>query len=122
MVASQVFLKSRSAVREVGKVFGLSNEEIKTITKRIRWYNSIKDLQYQVEEDPRFSNIDLNETMMQVLKDSKKIIGVLHHISVHPGGVIIVPDEIRKYVPVLMAPKGVQVVEWEKIKSKIRVY
>ena len=54
MVASQVFLKSRSAVREVGKVFGLSNEEIKTITKRIRWYNSIKDLQYQVEEDPSF--------------------------------------------------------------------
>ena len=52
--------------------------------------------------------------MMQVLKDSKKIIGVLHHISVHPGGVIIVPDEIRKYVPVLMAPKGVQIVEWEK--------
>ena len=48
-----------------------------------------------------FSNIDLNETMMQVLKDSKKIVGVLHHISVHPGGVIIVPDEIRKYVPVL---------------------
>ena len=114
MVASQVFLKSRSAVREVGKVFGLSNEEIKTITKRIRWYNSIKDLQFQVEEDSRFSNIDLNETMMQVLKDSKKIIGVLHHISVHPGGVIIVPDEIRKYVPVLMAPKGVQIVEWEK--------
>ena len=32
----------------------------------------------------------------------------------HPGGVIIVPDEIQKYVPVLMAPKGVQIVEWEK--------
>ena len=24
------------------------------------------------------------------------------------------PDEIRKHVPVLMAPKGVQIVEWEK--------
>jgi len=28
--------------------------------------------------------------------------------------VIIVPDEIRKHAPVLMAPKGVQIVEWEK--------
>ena len=27
---------------------------------------------------------------------------------------IIVPDEIRKYVPVMRAPKGVQIVEWEK--------
>ncbi|GIS72519.1 MAG: hypothetical protein CM1200mP10_20960 [Candidatus Neomarinimicrobiota bacterium] len=32
----------------------------------------------------------------------------------HPGGVIIVPDEIQKYVPALTAPKGVQIVEWEK--------
>ena len=27
---------------------------------------------------------------------------------------MIVPDEIYKYVPVLKAPKGVQIVEWEK--------
>ena len=27
---------------------------------------------------------------------------------------MIVPDEICKYVPVLKAPKGVQIVEWEK--------
>ena len=40
--------------------------------------------------------------------------GAFRLSSVHPGGVIIVPDEIRKYVPVLTAPKGVQIVEWEK--------
>jgi len=114
MVASQVFLKSRSAIREVGKVFGLSNEEIKTITKRIGWYNSNQDLESQVQTDPRFSNIGLDETLIEVLRESKKIIGVLRHVSVHPGGIVIVPDEIRKYVPVLMAPKGVQIVEWEK--------
>ena len=114
MVASQVFLQSRSAIREVGKVFGLSNEEIKTITKRIGWYHPSKDFESQVQTDPRFTDVDLNETWIEVLRESKKIIGVLHHISVHPGGIIIVPDEIRKYVPVLMAPKGVQIVEWEK--------
>ena len=115
MVANQVFLQSRSAIREVGKVFGLSNEEIKTITKRIGWYHyPSKDFEFQVQTDPRFTDVDLNETWIEVLRESKKIIGVLHHISVHPGGIIIVPDEIRKYVPVLMAPKGVQIVEWEK--------
>ena len=114
MVASQVFLKPRSAIREVGKVYGLSNEEIKSITKRIGWYASRRALEHWVRTDPRFANVDLDDTLIRGLKESEKIVGVFRHPSVHPGGMVIVPDEIRKYVPVLTAPKGVQIVEWEK--------
>ena len=114
MVSSQVFLKPRSAIREVGKVHGLSNEEIKSITKRIGWYTSRRDLEHWVRTDPRFANVDLDDTLIRVLRESEKIVGTFRHPSVHPGGVVIVPDEIRKYVPVLIAPKGVQIVEWEK--------
>ena len=114
MVSSQVFLRPRSAIREVGKVHGLSNEEINSITKRIGWYASHRDLEHWVRTDPRFSNVDLDDTLIRVLRESEKIVGVFRHPSVHPGGVVIVPDEIRKYVPVLVAPKGVQIVEWEK--------
>ena len=114
MVASQVFLKPRSAIREVGKVHGLSNEEIKTITKRIAWHASNSDLEHWIKDDPRFANLNLDDTISDVLQESEKLIGVFRHVSVHPGGVVIVPDEIRRYVPVLMAPKGVQIVEWEK--------
>ena len=114
MVSSQVFLKPRSAIREVGKVHGLSNEEIKSIIKRIGWYTSRRDLEHWVRTDPRFANVDLDDTLIRVLRESEKIVGTFRHPSVHPGGVVIVPDEIRKYVPVLIAPKGVQIVEWEK--------
>lgn len=114
MVASQVFLRPRSAVREVAKVYGLSNEEIKSITKRIGYHRSRTDLARWVSTDPRFVNTHIDDTIIDVLKQSEKIIGAFRYLSVHPGGVIIVPDEIRKYVPVLMAPKGVQIVEWEK--------
>ena len=114
MVSSQVFLKPRSAIREVGKVHGLSNEEIKSIPKRIGWYTSRRDLEHWVRTDPRFANVDLDDTLIRVLRESEKIVGTFRHPSVHPGGVVIVPDEIRKYVPVLIAPKGVQIVEWEK--------
>ena len=58
--------------------------------------------------------MDLDDTLIRVLQESEKIVGVFRHPSVHPGGMVIVPDEIRKYVPVLTAPKGVQIVEWEK--------
>ena len=114
MVSSQVFLKPRSAIREVGKVYGLSNEDIKSITKRIGWYASRKDLENWISNDPRFDNVNLDDTILKVLKESEKIVGVFRHPSVHPGGVVIVPDEIRRYIPVLQAPKGVQIVEWEK--------
>ncbi|NHZ87397.1 MAG: DNA polymerase III subunit alpha, partial [Planctomycetia bacterium] len=112
MVASQVFMRPRSAVREVAKVYGLSNEEIKSITKRIGYHRSRTDLARWVSTDPRFSNAHLDDTIMDILNQSEKIIGAFRYPSVHPGGVIIV--EIRKYVPVLTAPKGVQIVEWEK--------
>jgi len=114
MVCSQVFMKPRSAIREVAKVYGLSNEEIKTITKRIGWYASRSDLLNWVKTDPRFENIELDDTLEEILRESEKVVGAFRHPSVHPGGVVIVPDEIRKYVPVLTAPKGVQIVEWEK--------
>ena len=67
-----------------------------------------------MKTDPRFSNVEIDDDLSNILEDSGKIIGAFRHASVHPGGVVIVPDEIRKHVPVLMAPKGVQIVEWEK--------
>ncbi|MFL3013968.1 MAG: PHP domain-containing protein [Candidatus Neomarinimicrobiota bacterium] len=114
MVSNQVFLKPRSTVREVGKVYGLSNEQINSVTKRIRSFSIGKSLKKQIEEEDRFSSVDVDKKLKEILKNSEDLLGVFRHSSVHPGGVVIVPDEIYKYVPVLKAPKGVQIVEWEK--------
>ena len=114
MVSSQVFMQPRSSIREVSKVYGLAEEEIKAITKRIGYYSRRSELVKWVQNDRRFKNLNLDDTLMEILKHSEKVMGVFRLSSVHPGGVIIVPDEIRKYVPVLTAPKGVQIVEWEK--------
>ncbi len=115
MVSNQVFLRPRSAIREVGKVYGLSSEEIEVITKRIGYqWRTRSDLVNWVKTDPRFANAHLDDTLLEVVAHSQRIAGAFRNSSVHPGGVVIVPDEIRKYVPVLMAPKGVQITEWEK--------
>ena len=115
MVSNQVMLQPRSAVREVGKVYGLSNEEIKAVTKRLGYSSGRKgSLLEVVKTDPRFRNLNLDETLEAIIEQGERIVGVFRHSSVHPGGVVVVPDEIRKYVPVLRATKGVQIVEWEK--------
>lgn len=114
MVSNQVFLRPRSAVREVAKVFGFSEDEIKHITKRMGYYASRRDLETWIRTDSRFAAAKLDDALWDVIRESEKIIGVFRNSSVHPGGVVIVPDEIRKYVPVLKAPKGVFITEWEK--------
>ena len=114
MVANQVFLRPRSAVREVAKVYGFSEDEINHITKRMGYYVSRTDLETWIRTDSRFAVAKLDDALWKVIRESEKIVGVFRNPSVHPGGVVIVPDEIRKYVPVLRAPKGVQITEWEK--------
>ena len=111
MVSNQVFLKPRSTIREVGKVHGLSNEQIKSVTKRIKSFSYNKKIIKKVKNNPV---LDIDDNMKNVLRISERLLGVFRHSSVHPGGVVIVPDEICKYVPVLKAPKGIQIVEWEK--------
>ncbi|MCF7804495.1 MAG: DNA polymerase III subunit alpha [Candidatus Marinimicrobia bacterium] len=115
MVSNQVRLQPRSAVREAAKVYGLSNEEINAITKRLGYRSVIGDnLLDTVRNDNHFRNLHLSETLEKVLAQSERILGVFRHSSVHSGGVVIVPEDIRRYVPVLRATKGVQIVEWEK--------
>ena len=114
MVSSQVFMQPRSSIREVSKVFGLSNEEIKAVTKRIGYHRHHKQMLDWIKTDNRFKNLNIDETLENIIVQSQKILGAFQFPSVHPGGVIIVPDDMRKYVPVLTAPKGVQIVEWEK--------
>ena len=118
MVASQVFLQPRSAIRETSKVYGLSNEEIKAVTKRIGYMSRPEKLLKWIKTDNRFKNLNMDENLMEILRQSDKIQGTFRYPSVHPGGVIIVPDDIKNYVPVEKAPKGVFIVEWEKNQTE----
>jgi error-prone DNA polymerase len=66
-----------------------------------------------ISTDPA-SAISTSTTLCATLSCKAKKSSVFSRFLGASRGVIIVPDEIRKYVPVLMATKGVQIVEWEK--------
>jgi len=44
--------------------------------------------------------------------------GCVRTLGLHCGGVVIVPDEIRRYVPVQIAAKGIPVIQWEKDQAE----
>lgn len=100
MVANHNFLRDRSAIREVAKVYGIKEDEISYITNRL----------------PR---VEVDQTWREILFYSMKIEGCLRHLSVHCGGVVVTPGPIEDYAPVEWATKGVPVIQWEKDQTEL---
>ena len=54
----------------------------------------------------------------EILVWSVKLQGHFRNLGMHPGGVVLVPDEIRRYVPVEISASGLPVIQWEKDQTE----
>ena len=106
LVATVSTLRPKSAVRETAKAYGLAEAEISHLVKQLPrgWH-----------PDPRRRSkgdmADLLEKLtdarqVEVISAARGIVGQPHHLSIHPGGVIITPGPLTDYLPVQWAPKG----------------
>jgi DNA-directed DNA polymerase III PolC len=118
MVANQIGFRGRSSIREVAKVFGFTDSEIKMITSRISSYWKADQTTKAVNGHPLFKGEELSDDWQQVLRLAGRLNGQLRHLSLHCGGIVIVPDEIRRYVPVEISAKGLPLIQWEKDQTE----
>ncbi len=118
MIANHVGFRARAAVREVAKVYGLPEAEIKAVTERMGYYWSIRHLPEFVAHDPVYKDMDLKEPWPEIVRLAVKLDGYPRNMSVHCGGVVIVPDQVDCHVPVEPAPKGVRIIQWEKDQAE----
>jgi error-prone DNA polymerase len=118
MVCNHVTFKPRMAIREVARVFGLTDAEIGRVSKRLPWFwpgsDSEEELFDRLKKLPRLKHLDFLEPWPEIIHIAQQIIGVPRYLSVHPGGVIITPRPVHEYVPVEKAAKGVPIIQWEK--------
>ncbi|MBA4368478.1 MAG: DNA polymerase III subunit alpha, partial [Desulfobacterium sp.] len=118
MVSNHVVFQPRMAIREVAKVFGLTDREIGRVSTRLPWFFQIRDLPYdllsQLRQLPELDRFDFPEPWPEIICLAHQIIGIPRYLSVHPGGVVITPEPIDTYVPIEKAPKGVPIIQWEK--------
>jgi error-prone DNA polymerase len=118
MVANHNRLGMPGAIREVAKVYGIPTTEITRIAARIIKQEEI----FRISENPSCQiwaeslcrNMQLGAPWPEILNLAWKVEGHFRNLSVHCGGLVIVPDEIRKYVPVETAAGGVPVLQWDK--------
>ncbi|UVT21825.1 MAG: DNA polymerase III subunit alpha [Nitrospira sp.] len=122
MVANQNSLGFRAAIREVAKVYGMPADEIGRVSSRV---GRQKDL-LGFSTPPtirqwlhRVSQIlQLKAPWPEILAQALKAQNHFRHLSTHCGGVVIVPDDIRRYVPVEITAKGLPVIQWEKDQTE----
>ena len=104
MVANHNTLALRAAIHEVAKVYGIPPAEMRQVSQLLT-------------RQPQSLNI-LQEPWPEILSRAHQLHGRLRHLSVHCGGMVIVPDDLRRYVPVEVATKGVPVIQWEKDQTE----
>ncbi len=118
MVANHVLFQPRMAVREVAKVYGLTEAEIGRVTQRLPWYwraeETHADFLTELKRQPETRALTFPPPWPEILGYARRIIGTPRYLSVHPGGVVITPRPIDEYVPLERAPKGVPIIQWEK--------
>jgi DNA-directed DNA polymerase III PolC len=113
MISSHLYLQPRSAFREAGKLHGLSNEQVSRLLETLS--DRVEGLLHEAGEARLPSRFPLEaERWPRILADARLLLGRPHHLSIHPGGVVITPEPIEEYVPLERAAKGIVITQFEK--------
>jgi len=127
MITNHVTLRARAAVREIAKVHGLPDGEIRRVTDRLAHDWSHATALEAATHHPLFGGDDMQARSggllgrppwPAILASAAALDGAPRHLSVHCGGVVIAPDGVDAHVPVEMSTKGVRVIQWEKDQAE----
>jgi|CXWL01.1.fsa_nt_gi error-prone DNA polymerase len=105
MVANHNCLRLAGALREVAKVFGRPAAEIRDITRRIPHFGSGEPVEELLASHPNFRGMRLPQGWDRITTLADSLVGTPRHLSLHPGGVVIVPGALTDVVPLEPAAK-----------------
>jgi error-prone DNA polymerase len=112
LAATVITYRSRSALREVGKVFGLSEDAIASLAGTVWGRASAGTEEAQVRE----AGLDPSDPLItQMLELARTLIGFPRHLSQHVGGFVITRGRLDEVIPIQNAAmEDRTVVEWDK--------
>ncbi|MBD3240993.1 MAG: PHP domain-containing protein, partial [Chitinivibrionales bacterium] len=117
MVATHGTFGMRWALREVARVYGLTESEISTVTKRMPQFyhfDGSADIADELATSAATRGTHLDPPWPEVITWAQKLLGMPSAIGTHCGGVIITPGPINREAPIQYSAKGYPIVQWEK--------
>ncbi len=104
-------MKARQAVRDVGRVLGMSYGEVDRIAKRIPPHAT---LDQALEQDPELRDrVEQDERVRQLVELARKLEGVARNASTHAAGVIISRDPLTDHVPLTRGKDDVVMTQYD---------
>ena len=112
MVSEVICYRGKSALREVGKVFGLSLEQVERLSRTITHWDPAEVPAERLKEmgfDPEDARV------RQILKLAKELEGMPRHLSIHVGGFVVSATPLFEVAPIEPGRMpGRTVVPWDK--------
>ncbi|MGD9982193.1 MAG: error-prone DNA polymerase [Hyphomonadaceae bacterium] len=111
LAATLICYRGRSAIREVAKAFGYSEDRIASLAKTLHWWSRGVE-----KNDLREQGLDVSDAkLMQCVALANELQGFPRHLSQHVGGFVITREKLHDVVPVQNAAmEDRTVVEWNK--------
>ena len=107
-------LQAKAVIRDVSRVFGLPYSEADMLSKLIPDELGIT-LEQALAKEQRFTELqERDPKIRQILSISRRLEGLLRHVSIHAAGVIITNRPLVEYCPLFKGREGEQVIQFDK--------
>jgi error-prone DNA polymerase len=112
IAATVIHYRPRSAIREVGKVMGLSEDVCSALASTI-WGHMEGELEEERADD---AGLDLSDShLRRTMKLAEQLVGMPRHLSQHVGGFILTERPLTETVPIGNgAMEDRTFIEWDK--------
>ncbi len=112
LAAAVATYRTRSAIRETAKVFGLSEDAIVALNNTV-WGQSSAPID---EARARAAGLDAADpTLKLALELAGELVGFPRHLSQHSGGFVITSDRLDEVAPIMNAAMEKRTtIEWDK--------
>jgi error-prone DNA polymerase len=115
IAATVIMYRPKSALRDLGKAFGLDPEECGRLTKVMQWWDAGEAMRERLREagfDPDGSAL---ARLLPLAHELVAFPGFPRHLSQHVGGFVISEGALEELVPIENATmEGRTVVQWDK--------
>ena len=113
-------LNVRAAIRDVGRVLGLSYSEVDQIAKLIPDILGVT-LKEALSKEPRLKEMQEEDPKIAELIHLTSLLeGLIRHVGIHAAGIIIADNPIINYAPLYRGAEGENVIQYDlKYAEKI---
>lgn len=106
-------LQARAAIKDVGRVLGMTFPEVDAVTKLIPEKLGI-NLKEALETEPRISEMMETNPQVATLMDlAQRVEGMVRHAGIHAAGVIIADGQLVRHAPLYKGADGENVVQYD---------